>query len=355
VIVKNNKGEFCVYKKAADGGPEGETLGCHPTKEDALKQIAAIWANEAAEVSLTREFIAQFCPSCAEKMAELGVVSLRIKDWRDMPDQLLEGLCAAVPGDSFTSCMAKDFGDFEAELGSKEGFCAWLHFMCTGGEWPSQDAIEEHPERRVVDMTVRHFRAYVQRQNEQLPPEAPIRFVASTEGVKRDGLDLKAEDWEISNYMRNPIISFAHDLTRPPIGRGQVSFQGRDMIVDIVFDRGDPFAADIERKIREGFINAVSVGWQDLPNGKRDLVDIAVVPVPSDPQALAISREFEPEERWSKSTKWRNRNDLQQAISCIERVLKRMEREPVAQVDNDEDMERMLVDLNKRLEKILEV
>jgi len=37
---------YCVYHKGADGRPTGETLGCHPSDEDAQRQIAAIWANE---------------------------------------------------------------------------------------------------------------------------------------------------------------------------------------------------------------------------------------------------------------------------------------------------------------------
>jgi len=43
---KNEKEQICVYKKGADGEPEGKTLGCHLTQEKADAQIAAIWASE---------------------------------------------------------------------------------------------------------------------------------------------------------------------------------------------------------------------------------------------------------------------------------------------------------------------
>lgn len=40
--IRKVEDEYCVYKKTG-----GESLGCHPTREEAQKQIAAIYANEA--------------------------------------------------------------------------------------------------------------------------------------------------------------------------------------------------------------------------------------------------------------------------------------------------------------------
>lgn len=39
-------GEFCVYKHAPDGSKTGKNLGCHPTRDEANDQMAAIYANE---------------------------------------------------------------------------------------------------------------------------------------------------------------------------------------------------------------------------------------------------------------------------------------------------------------------
>lgn len=38
--------EYCVYKINADSQPVGDTLGCHPTKDEADKQVAALYAKE---------------------------------------------------------------------------------------------------------------------------------------------------------------------------------------------------------------------------------------------------------------------------------------------------------------------
>jgi hypothetical protein len=138
-----------------------------------------------------------------------------------------------------------------------------------------------------------YMRAYMQRAEGDKPaaePGSPLRFVASTEGKKRDGLDLKAEDWQIENYRRNPIVLWAHDYSgaRLPIGRATVRIEDKKMLADVTFDQGDEFARQVEDKYRRGFLNAVSVGWDDNPDETRDLLDISAVPVPADPNALLL-------------------------------------------------------------------
>jgi hypothetical protein len=87
-----------------------------------------------------------------------------------------------------------------------------------------------------------------------------------------------------------------------------VEVTGSQLVADVEFDQADEFARTLESKYRRGFLNAVSVGWQDVIEGKRtwhDLMDISGVPVPADPQALKaeqeralrqVLRELEPED-----------------------------------------------------------
>lgn len=141
------------------------------------------------------------------------------------------------------------------------------------------------------------LRALMQRDATTPTDTGPIRFVASAEGVKRDGLELKVEDWDLENYRKNPVVLWAHDYggfasPRPPIGRAtvEVDTKARVLLADVVFDAGDPFAADIERKYRNGFLNAVSVGWDTYKSEnnstRNELLDVSAVPMPGDPDAL---------------------------------------------------------------------
>jgi len=45
-IQRNDEGEYCVYREGEDGKPIGDTLGCHPTQDEAAAQIGAIEHNE---------------------------------------------------------------------------------------------------------------------------------------------------------------------------------------------------------------------------------------------------------------------------------------------------------------------
>jgi hypothetical protein len=122
-------------------------------------------------------------------------------------------------------------------------------------------------------------------------PGTPIRFIASTEGVKRDGKELLAQDWRLDNFRRNPVVLWVHDYmgNKLPIGRADVAIESQQLISDVEFDQADEFARSIESKYRRGFLNAVSVGWSDVAEGKRimhDLMDVSAVPVPADPDAL---------------------------------------------------------------------
>lgn len=147
-----------------------------------------------------------------------------------------------------------------------------------------------------------HIRAFCERATNAKAGD-PIPFVAATSDVARDDMVIDAKGWKLDNYQASPVVLWSHDYagTRPPIGRAEnVRIDGDKLRADIRFDQGDPFAVDIERKYREGFLNAVSVGWDTLDfkpddaqepwsGGKvlsAELLDISAVNVPGDPGAL---------------------------------------------------------------------
>jgi len=121
-----------------------------------------------------------------------------------------------------------------------------------------------------------------------------MSFVASTPGVKRDGIEIDQTAWQLDNYEHNNVVLWAHDYWQLPIGTADVRLEGDQLLADITFDEADDFAQTVERKYRDGYLNAVSVGWRDVTVGEGDdehteheLLDISAVPVPGDPDALA--------------------------------------------------------------------
>jgi 2'-5' RNA ligase len=122
-------------------------------------------------------------------------------------------------------------------------------------------------------------------------PSLPVPFVASTEGVKRDGKNLRSGDWVLNRYDKYGPVLFGHDYngTKLPIGLGRAHVEGQALKIDVVYDVEDPFAMRVRSKAIRGMM-AGSVGW-DRRNGKNELIEFSNVNVPIDPDALpAIQR-----------------------------------------------------------------
>jgi hypothetical protein len=135
------------------------------------------------------------------------------------------------------------------------------------------------------------------------PAGTPIPFIASTPGVKRDGLDLRASGWRLDTYNRNPVFQWCHDRVMPPIGSVE-AVKGEVLRALVTFDQEDDFARRVESKYRRGFLNAVSVSWDWVDgDGQRmdpwrmsvqdlrdkafyDMTELSGVPIPADVDAL---------------------------------------------------------------------
>lgn len=127
----------------------------------------------------------------------------------------------------------------------------------------------------------------------------PIVFLASTDAlVKQDGMVIERGAWRFDRYRKNPVILFGHDYMgqRLPIGKAtKYAEDSRGLIVDAEFDQDDPFAREVERKLRKGYLNGVSISWDVLRiDGNRvkeaELIEVSVVPIPADANAVAIAR-----------------------------------------------------------------
>lgn len=132
-------------------------------------------------------------------------------------------------------------------------------------------------------------------------------FVASTATEDRYSDIIAQEGWELSSYRKNPVILFNHDSRALPIGKGEVEVVDGQLLLDVEFDMDDPLAERIARKVDNGFINAVSVGFNpisstprnELPTEHRyfgergryfdrsELLEVSIVTIPANSEAIA--------------------------------------------------------------------
>ena len=143
--------------------------------------------------------------------------------------------------------------------------------------------------------------------------------IGSTAVLDRMGDIIDQAGWDLKAYTDNPVILWGHNMDeeRPPIAKAlKVWIQDKGtknaaLMFRIQFDLADSFAADIYRKIKEGFINTVSVGflpteWEELEPGNfwgglkytaQQLLELSFVCVPANPQALVGLRSFAKEDK----------------------------------------------------------
>lgn len=161
--------------------------------------------------------------------------------------------------------------------------------------------------------TPRHgyVRAYIDR--DATTEGGPIRFVGATEGEKGDGIDLRMSGARLARYRSNPIVGYGHSYwgrSSLPIGKSERTVvDGSRLLMDVRFDLADEFAATVDRKYRDGFLNAVSIGfdvlaWDDPKSNywtggvavEWELFELSSVPLPMDADAVVESgRAFDAE------------------------------------------------------------
>ena len=120
----------------------------------------------------------------------------------------------------------------------------------------------------------------------------------STAGRDREGDEIVSSGVDVQNYLRNPIVLFAHDYQSLPVGRATNVDKGRDSLTaSWQWAEGDPFAERVKNCWQQGMLNAVSVGVrpkevETLPGGggvrilTSELLEFSVVPVPANADAL---------------------------------------------------------------------
>lgn len=149
-----------------------------------------------------------------------------------------------------------------------------------------------------------------------------VEFVASDNSVDSYGTILPVDKWDLSRYKRNGIVGYMHDVygdswtkAADPddvIGKGEAFVENDQLIVRITFEPADlnEKADKIFRKLIFGSLHAVSVGFKPTAKGHmgdeergedpnvyyyngQELLEVSVVNIPSNPNALMRSIEEE--------------------------------------------------------------
>jgi HK97 family phage prohead protease len=142
-----------------------------------------------------------------------------------------------------------------------------------------------------------------------------IRFIGSDESVDRDGDMISIDGWDISSYMKNPVVLFGHDSHALPIAKTisvTADKRARQLLFDIQFPTIEEISTNpatpsdhalkvdaIYNMAKAGILNTVSVGFRGIEYDatstgraykRQELMEISIVPIPANPNAVAILR-----------------------------------------------------------------
>lgn len=141
-----------------------------------------------------------------------------------------------------------------------------------------------------------------------------VEWVLSDMSLDRDQERVDPAGADFKNFKKNPVVLWAHDYSRPAIGKisspkvrdgkvvGKVEFDDKDT---------DEFAWMIGQKVKKGIISAGSIGFKPttvefveepkdstrLVHRKWELMEFSICNVPSNPNAMAVRSEDDMDEK----------------------------------------------------------
>ena len=129
-----------------------------------------------------------------------------------------------------------------------------------------------------------------------------MSFVISTDEVDRHGDVIQAQGWQLDAYRNNPVFLWAHDYSRPVIGRASEMWHEPHKLLARMNFAPTEFAQEVAMLYRTGYQRGVSVGFKPLRYEERrhektgaflgirfleqELLETSAVPVPANRNAL---------------------------------------------------------------------
>ena len=137
--------------------------------------------------------------------------------------------------------------------------------------------------------------------------EGQYRVTIAANAKVRQPPDLDLDGMSTENYLRNPVVMWAHDgVGRSPSGGLPIGRTTRltktgdgHIVADFEFLADDAFAQRVKNAWDSGFLRAASISWlplERIPNEdggwqdtRSELLEWSIVSVPADPDALRES------------------------------------------------------------------
>ena len=134
----------------------------------------------------------------------------------------------------------------------------------------------------------------------EVQDDRSVKFVITTGDADRENDMIDPSGWDLSSYLKNPVVMFAHDYNSLPVARTtKLSNENGKLVAIAEFATYDlnPMADQVFQMLKQGFLKGASVGFKPVTfsyNEKRggvdfaqqELLEFSVVPIPANASAL---------------------------------------------------------------------
>lgn len=179
-----------------------------------------------------------------------------------------------------------------------------------------KNTLKEHlQDRNVKEGEIKHFENFEVKAASIDVKNLTLEVVATKQVVDRQGDMVMVNGIDASFFMRNPVVPFGHDYKALPVAKGiGIKIEGDELLIKLQFTPEElyEFGYKVFKMFEGGFLRAVSIGfipvkmaWDDELKAtvieKSELLEVSVVPVPANQEALVkaydvISKEEENKE-----------------------------------------------------------
>lgn len=151
--------------------------------------------------------------------------------------------------------------------------------------------------------------------------------IASSSTPDRDGESVLPEGGDFKNFKKNPVILASHNYRDFPIGKAtKIWVEGKKVLFKMKFSEATQSAKDAYELVKEGILNTFSIGF--IPReydeekkiiNKWELLEISVVSVPANPDAVVVAKGLKENDLAQKLCKqWLLDEELKEQVSEIE-------------------------------------
>lgn len=135
--------------------------------------------------------------------------------------------------------------------------------------------------------------------------DGEIEFIVSTNAWDAHGERINVDGINFKDFKKNPVVLWGHDGFNLPIAKAtKIWKQDGKLMARALFDLADEFATKVYGKLKDGFLNAVSIGgmveeWgtDGLTIAKLNMKEFSVVSIPANPEALATAKSLDTQEQ----------------------------------------------------------